>query len=76
MNAVTLDQAINTAMQLPPDQQEMLVDILSKRRIEIRRQEIMTNSNKSIAAFRQGQFKAQSAEDAIAELHRALEDDE
>ncbi len=76
MNAITLDQAINTVLQLPPDQQEMLIDILSKRRIETRRQEIMVDANKSIAAFRDGQFKAQSAEEAIAELHRTLEDDE
>ena len=76
MNAITLDQAINTVLQLPPDQQEMLIDILSKRRIETRRQEIMVDAHKSIAAFRDGQSKAQSAEEAIAELHRTLEDDE
>ena len=76
MNAVTLDQAINTAMKLPPDQQEMLIDILNKRRIEIRRQEIIIDANKSIVAFREGQFKALSAEEAIAELHHTLEDNE
>jgi hypothetical protein len=72
MNAVTLDQAINTATQLPPDQQEMLIDILRKRQIENRRQEIMADANNSIAAFREGQFKVQSAEEAIVELHRTL----
>ncbi len=76
MNAVTLDEAINTAMQLPPDQQEMLIDILSKRRIEIRRQEIMADANQAIAAFRQGQIKTQSAEEAIAELRSTLGEDE
>ena len=76
MNCVTLDQVINTAMQLPPDQQEMLIEILSKRRADIRRQEIMVDANNSIEAFRNGQFKMLSAKEAVAELHRTLEDDE
>lgn len=76
MNFVTLDQAISTAIQLPLDQQEMLIDILNKRRIEIRRQEIIADANNSIQAFRDGQFKMLSAEAAIAELHCTFEDDE
>lgn len=76
MNVVTLDQAINTAAQLPPDRQDMLIDILSRRRIEARRNEIMTDAIDSIIAFRQGRLKEQSAQDAIAELHQAIEDDE
>lgn len=76
MNAVTLNDAINTAIQLSPDQQDMLIDILTKRRADIRRQEIASDANQAIAAFREGKFKAQSAEEAIAELHRFLEDDE
>ena len=76
MNVVTLDQAINTASQLSPDQQEMLIDILSKRRIETRRNEIMADASDSLNAFRQGRLKQQSAEEAISELHHAIEDDE
>ena len=37
---VTLDLAIDTALQLPPEQREMLIDILRNRQIEARRQEI------------------------------------
>jgi hypothetical protein len=76
LNTVTLDQAIDTALQLPPEQREMLVDILRNRQIETRRQEIAADAGKSIAAFREGKLKAQSAEEAIAELHKALEDAE
>ena len=76
MNAVTFDQVVHTASQLPLDQQEMLIEILSKRRIETRRKEIMDDAEDSIAAFRQDRLKAQSAEDAIAELHRAIEVEE
>lgn len=76
LDRVTLDQAVHIALQLPPDQQDMLVEILRKRRSEARRREIAADARKSIAAFRKGKLKAQSAEEAIAELHRSLEDDE
>jgi len=76
MNAITLDQAIDTALQLPPDQQDMLIDILSKRRIEHSRHEIMTDARQSIADFRKGLFESLSVEEAVAELHCAVEDDE
>lgn len=73
---VTLDQAIDTALQLPSEQQEMLIDILRNRQIEARRQEIAADARMSIAAFREGKFTIQSAEDAIANLHQSLEDSE
>ncbi len=76
LNSVTLDQAIDTALQLPAEQQEMLVDILRSRQIEARRQEIAADARASIAAFRAGKLKAYSAEDLITELHKTLEDAE
>ena len=54
----------------------MLNDILRNRQIEARRQEIAAEARKSIAAFREGKLKVQSAEDAIAHLHQSLEDAE
>ncbi|HBY95258.1 MAG: hypothetical protein M5U01_00240 [Ardenticatenaceae bacterium] len=75
-NTVTLDQAIDTALQLPPEQREMLIDILRSRQIETRREEIAADARKSITAFREGKLKAQSAEEAITELHQALENAE
>ena len=76
LNTITLDQAIDTALQLPPEQREMLVEILRNRQIEARRQEIAADARKSIVAFREGKLKAQSVDEVIAELHRALEDAE
>ena len=73
---VTLDQAIDTALQLPSEQQEMLIDILRNRQIEARRQDIAADARKSITAFREGRFKVQSAEDAIGDLYQSLEDSE
>jgi hypothetical protein len=76
LSTITLDQAIDTALQLPPEQQEMLVEILRNRQIEARRLEIATDARKSVAEFQEGRLKAQSAEEIIAALHQALEGDE
>jgi uncharacterized protein (DUF305 family) len=71
---VTLDQALDAAMQLLPDQQEMLIQILLNRRIESQREEIAQNAQLSIAAFHSGQLKPQTAEEAISELRQSLDD--
>ena len=76
LNSVTLDQVIDTALQLPPEQREMLVDILRNRQIEARREEIAADAQESIAMFREGQLKGLSAEEAISELHQVHEDSE
>jgi hypothetical protein len=70
----TLDQALDTAMQLSPDQQEMLIQILNNRRIESRREEIAQDAKSSIAAFHAGQLAPQTAEEAISELRQSLND--
>ena len=49
---------------------------LCNRRINARRQEIAAEARRSIAAFHEGKLKAQSAEEAIADLHQALENAE
>ncbi len=76
LDTVTLDQALETALQLPPEQREMLVAILRHRQVEARRQEMAADAAESLAAWRAGKLRSQSAEDAIAELHADLEDDE
>lgn len=69
---VTLDQALDTAMQLPPDQQEMLIQILQNRKIEARREEIAQDAQLSMTEFHSGQLTPQTAEAAIAELRQSL----
>lgn len=76
MDTVTLDQAIDTAMKLPFEQQEMLVDIIHRRQIEARRAEIAEDAQASLAAFRAGTLKAQPVEDIIRELREELEGSE
>lgn len=72
---ITLDQALDTVMQLPPDQQEMLIDIVHSRHIRQRRREIADDAQASLAAFRQGLVKSQSVSDIVFELRQVLDDE-
>lgn len=73
MNTITLDQALDTIMQLPLEQQEMLIEIWYKRRIEARRQEIAQDAHASIAAYRDNQYTPQPVGKIIAELRSTLD---
>jgi hypothetical protein len=73
---MTLDQVIDSAMQLPPEQREMLVSILHKRQIESRRREIALDAQEALNAYHEGRLDAQPAEEAIQELRRTLLEDE
>ncbi len=73
MNQVTLDQALETAMQLDADQREMLVDILRRRQIEAERQRIAAEARAALAAFRAGEMPAQDADEVIRELGASLD---
>ena len=76
MNTISLDEALETVMQLPPEQQEMLIDIVRHRQIERRRQEIARDAQHSLAAYNAGEYKPQSAVQIIRELHLGLDEDD
>ncbi|MGH2415237.1 MAG: hypothetical protein ACRDEA_16400 [Microcystaceae cyanobacterium] len=69
----SLDKVLDEAMDLPLEQQEMLIQILQRRMIERRRDEIATDAAASLAEFRAGKLKAQTANEAIAELREFLD---
>lgn len=70
----TLNEVLETALQLPEEQQEILIKILQNRHHQSRRAEIAADAQRSLADFRAGNFQPQSAESVIAELHRSLDD--
>ena len=74
MSVATLDRTLDMAMQLPSEQQEMLLEIMRRRQIEMRRREIAENAQASIAAFRAGELQPRSADEVINELRQSLED--
>ncbi len=75
-NDMTLDKALETAMQLPPEQQDILLDILQRRRIEARRQEMAADARESVRLFREGQITSQPVDSILEELHKTLENEE
>jgi hypothetical protein len=70
---ITLDQALDIIMQLEYEQKEMLLDILRKRQIEERREEIAQNAEEAIRAFQAGELKTETADELINRLHASLE---
>lgn len=72
----TLDQVLETALQLPYEQQEMLIAILQNRHRESRRREIATDAKKTLADFHAGKFQQQPAEDIILTLRQSLQESE
>ena len=72
----TLNQVLETASQLPYEQQEMLIKILQNRHHESRRAEISADAQQTLADFHAGKFQAQSAEEVIAALHESLQEPE
>ncbi len=72
----TLDRVLETALQLPYEQQEMLIKILQNRHYQSRRAEIAEDARQSLIDFHAGKFQSQSAQSVIAELRQSLDDTE
>ena len=70
---INLDKVLDEAMNLPLEQQEMLIQILQCRITERRRDEIAEDAKLSLSEFREGKYEAQSAAEAIAELRDFLD---
>lgn len=72
----TLNEVLDAVMELPAEQQEMLIQIVRQRTIENRREEIAQAAQVSISEFRSGKLKAQTAAEVIRDLRLLLETDE
>lgn len=72
----TLDRVLDAVMELDRDQQEMLLDILRRRRIDDRRAQIAEAAREGRAAYRSGEIRPEKADDLIRRLHQSLEADD
>jgi len=63
-----LQQALDAVGMLPPDDQEMLVDMVRHRLIEWRRAEIAHNATVTLQAVREGRARYGSVEDLKRDL--------
>ena len=70
-----LDRILDEAMALPSDRQEILLEILQRRVTARRREEVIQGALESLAEFRSGKLKSQTAPEAIAELRAFLHND-
>ncbi len=68
-------QALELATQLPIEQQEMLIDVLQRRRIDQRREEIASSATAAIADFHAGKLHPQPLNAIIDELRQSLDKD-
>jgi hypothetical protein len=70
MAAPTLERVLTDAERLSLDEQEMLEELLRKRRIEAWRAQTAAEAKKAIAALRSGKLKPQTVDQIIAQLRK------
>jgi hypothetical protein len=65
----TFEKTLDELMSYDFSTRELIIDILQKRQIEERRNEIAKNIKVSSSDYKKGKLKAQSAKDALATLN-------
>ncbi len=75
MAAATLNHALAIFGQLSGEDQEMMLEIARKQRIEAWRKETAASGRKALRDFRAGKLKAEPAEVIIARLHRQADEE-
>ena len=73
---ITLDSVLDEVMQLYPNERQILIDLLCKRVIEERRDEMALEIREATSLYHSGNLKPETAEQAISRLHQSLEKDE
>ena len=64
----TIYSTLEDIMKLDFASREMLLEILQKRQIEARRDEIAKNARQTLKEYRSGKLRPQTAEEIIEEL--------
>lgn len=67
---ITIDQTLDTIMQMDVSSREMLIEILQKRQIEERRMEIASNGKQAKADYKSGKIVPAIGIDIIRALNR------
>ncbi|HEY5327377.1 MAG TPA: hypothetical protein VIJ27_10295 [Mucilaginibacter sp.] len=66
---VTINSTLEDIMQLNYASREMLLEILQKRQIEFRRDEMAKNARRSLKEYHSGKLPAFTAEEVIEKLN-------
>jgi hypothetical protein len=67
-NTGTFQEALEIVESLPDYQQDDLIDIVRKRRIERRREEILDNIKEAEAEYARGECRTGTVEDLMKEI--------
>jgi len=67
-NTVTFQEALEAVESLPDYQQEDLIDIIRKRRLERRRESLLEDVSEAEAEFERGEYTCGSVEDLMREI--------
>ena len=68
VNASLLQQALDIVEELPPEDQETLIELIQRRLVERRRAEIAGNAAATLQAVREGRARFGSVEDLERDL--------
>ena len=63
-----LQQAIDAVESLPPEDQELLIDIVKRHLVDQRRDQLANEIDESRAAYQRGEVTRGSVEDLMKEL--------
>ncbi len=66
---VTLNEVLEETEHLDIDDREYLLDILSKRRVELRRAEISKRVKEAVKSYKEGNVKSGKLGDLWKDLH-------
>ena len=65
---LTFDELLDTIDRLPIEQQETLLDVLQRRVVELRRQQIAYNAAEARQLYHTGELPQGSVDDLLADL--------
>lgn len=75
MAAATLNQALEIFGKLSSEEQEMMLEIARKRRIDAWRKEAAAYGRKAVRDFRAGKLKAEPIEVMLKRLHQLADEE-
>jgi hypothetical protein len=70
----SFQELIESVESLPLDDQQMLLDIINMRIIERRRDELVTDMEESLEAYRKGEVRIGTVDDLLRDLDEDLSD--
>ena len=75
MAAATLNEALKIFGKLSAEEQEMMLEIARKRRIEAWRKDLAAYGRKALRDYRAGKLKSEPLEQLLKRLHKLADEE-